>query len=63
VFKTGVISTVVSVKRLSIVLDGGNWSLTSASGSGPAFRIVIKGKSTLSYINNKYTISQMKKKE
>jgi hypothetical protein len=34
-----------SVKRLLIVLDGGNCSLTSASGSGPAFRIVIKGRS------------------
>jgi hypothetical protein len=33
-----------SVKRLSIILDGGNWSLTSASVSGPALRIVIKGR-------------------
>jgi hypothetical protein len=35
----------LSAKRMLIVLGGGNWSLTSASRSGPALTIVIKRRS------------------
>jgi carbohydrate-binding DOMON domain-containing protein len=40
-----------SLLRLSIVLDGGNWSLTNVLGSGPALKIVIKREKCILYIH------------